>query len=185
MGDTAATLFDTDRGQQHRIGDANLPGLFALAHNHETSGTDTPIIFSNANAADSDAADSLIANPWVQSLKQRVFEKIQNNGWGEGIDFLMQRLDGRDFEEVEQVLLDFQHECSQRGYEEAAAHIGSLLAYAELGLDADFFNTSENSAGGVAEPDVDINRYRIESHFANERHKPEQHVQPFLGISYG
>ena len=107
MGDTAAILFDTDRGTAHRIGETELPGLFMVAHDHETTGTDSAIITAGANAiADTEAGDSLIANPWVQTLKQRVFAKIQESGWGEGIDILLERLDGRDFEEVEQVLRD-------------------------------------------------------------------------------
>lgn len=186
MGDTAAILFDTDRGEAHRLGDADLPGLFTHAHNHDTTGQNQTIISAGANAgADSDAADSLVANPWIQSLKQRVFAKIQESGWGEGLDMIMNALDGREYEEVEAVLLDFQDEFIQRGYKEAATHIDSLLAYADMGLDFDFFNTSENSVGSVTEPDVQTNRYRIENHFDLERHKPEQHVQPFLGVSYG
>lgn len=186
MGVTAAKLFDSDRAQTQPITDTFLPGVFAGAHDHESTATHTPIIISQAQSdADSDAADSLMANPWVQTLKQRVLAKIENKGWGEGIDLLIKNLDGREFEQAEKILKEFQYEFAEAGYHEAANYIGDLLSYSDLGLGFDFFNTSENSGGGVPEPDADINRYRIESHFADERLKPRQHVQPFLGISYG
>ena len=186
MGVTAAQLFDFDRDLAQPVEGVRLPGLFADAHSPDTAANSQPIIVSQTQSdADTEAADSLMANPWMQTLKQRIFAKIENNGWGEGIDLLMRSLDGRELEQAEKILQEFQYEFAAAGYAEAAAYIGDLLSYSDLGLGYDFFNTSENSGGGVPEPDVDINRYRIENHFAEERFKPRQHVQPFLGVSYG
>ena len=111
--------------------------------------------------------------------------KINSGQWGEGIDILMNGLDSMAPDTASRVVADIQNKLADGGYKEASNHLSSLLAYTDLGMDVDFFNTGQNSPGDVPEPDVKVNRQPIEAHFAGERHKPEMHVQPFLGTSYG
>ena len=191
MGETAAILFDTDRGQTHPITDAGLLDRFAGAHNDER-----PLIMVNnantvitgaegSNTQSEGEQDSLINDPYAMTTRKLFYEKLEHGKWGEAIDMLGERLKNADEGYARELLTEFRDKFQEMGLNDAANELTSILAFSDLGMGFDFFNTSENSTGDVAEPDVAINRYKIEQHFDWERLKPPQHVQPFLGVSYG
>ncbi len=191
MGVTAAILFDTDRGQTHPITDVGLLDRFTGAHDDERPLTtidniSTVITSTAGSTTDSEEEHgSLINDPYAMTTRKLFYEKLEHGKWGEAIDMLGDRLKNADEGYARELLTEFRDKFQEMGLNDAANELTSILAFSDLGMGFDFFNTSENSTGDVAEPDVAINRYKIEQHFDWERLKPPQHVQPFLGVSYG
>ena len=148
MGDTAATLFDIDRGQARAETDANLLDRFMGAHND-----DRPLILvdnTRITAATEDAAqsedshDTLINDPYAVTTRKLFYEKLQDGKWGEAIDMLAKRLENADEDYARELLTEFRDEFEALGLQDAADQLTAILAFNDINAGFAFFS---NNAG--------------------------------------